>query len=159
VQNRKWSYKTKNRRSVDLIRLQVASSRSNSLNGDLQAAILARGLSRQNGRSSLLGLGFFRTACVPHRFLTTTTSFDDGPGITTVGRKRWCPRDSECGHRRSQPCEGCLWHSSSSSRFRCCQHPLDYDQGKFPPVLRRWAFDSHLSRIPWPTNRIMSNLG
>jgi hypothetical protein len=53
-----------------------------------RAATPTRGLSRQNGRSSLLGFGFFLIAFAPHRFVAATTTFDDGWKSPTIERTR-----------------------------------------------------------------------
>ena len=67
--------------------------------------------------------GFFRTACVPHHFLQI---FGDGFRAPTTDRARRCHLKIESGHRRSESCQGCVWHRANSSRFRCCQRPY-YD--------------------------------
>ena len=38
--------------------------------------------------SSVLSFDFFLTACLPHRFLPPTTSFDDGFEVPATGRER-----------------------------------------------------------------------
>ena len=53
----------------------------------------------QDGRSSLLGLGFFLTSCTPHRFLAATLSFDHGHQVPTIEGAGEFSLFVERGHR------------------------------------------------------------
>jgi hypothetical protein len=128
-----------------------------SLNGDLQAAILARGVSRQNGRLYWDSGSSLQPVC--------HTAFSQLPRVSTMAstsqqsKGRDGALDSECGHRYSEPCEGCLWHPPAQAAFGSVSILLTMIRVSSLLFCGDGPSGSHLSRTPWPTNRITSSSG
>ena len=102
----------------------------------------------QKGRPSILGPGPFRTTCVPHLSLATTTTFDHGCESQTAEKSRDRPLLAGCGHRSPESREGWLLYTTSAGRIWFRQCSSDDDQGT-PSTLFRWCIlDSHVTRTP-----------
>ena len=139
------------------------STHSNCLNHEHNSlhhmAPFARGLSRRNGRSPILGFGPFCTACASRPFLTGATSFNHGSELqaTETSGRRSLP--VECRHRGHEPCEGGLKRDTSPDSFWFRQRSSDDDQSTFCPRLRLSIPASHAPRTPWPIRLITSISG
>ena len=82
----------------------------------------------QNGRSSLLGLGSFRTAYPPHHSPTAPSTFDNGYEGPATEASQYYPFLLECSHRSLEHCEGCVKPDTSQGHFRLCHGHSHYDQ-------------------------------
>ena len=84
-----------------------------------------------NGRSHSIGLGFFPTASVAHRFFVFTAHLGyDGRLPTKKGPGQGYPR-VEYGHRWPKHCERGYKHHTSKPRLRLGRHSSHHDPGEF----------------------------
>ena len=92
---------------------------------------------KQDGRSSVLRFGTFRTACIPRHFLAATSSFDHGHRFQTTETSGERPLLDGCSQQGHESRQGDLERGTSEGHFWLRWHPSNNNQGTFPPILLR----------------------
>ena len=93
-------------------------------------ACTRRGRPTSTWPSTRIGVRLFPSPFTTYH-LAATTSFDDGPKIPATERARRHFNKVEPGHRRPQPCQGCIEHRSGQGCSWLDQRPPPNDQSKF----------------------------